>query len=367
MVCFLEFVRTFLFDFTFFRYLCTMQNTLKILRESLENYEAREAQSIIDLLLEEVCQISRIDRIMHPETILPESQRLRLIECAEKLRNGVPVQQALGYEWFCGARFKVTPDVLIPRPETAELVQWICEDVRAARQEEDTASGKAEEPCSGITEENRSGIAEEPLLSVLDMGTGTGCIALSLARLINNSQVLAIDLSTAALSVARENSCQQGVDNVYFAQCDILKSVNNSYFEAQINRELTGCPQGCLKTNPQDLFKGFQQEKRVFNIIVSNPPYICEQEKKEMSPVVLDHEPSLALFVPDEDPLLFYRTIAEFGLSHLSKDGALYFEINAAYGAEACQMLREMGYRQVELRKDINGRDRMVRALLIDN
>ena len=325
-----------------------MQNTLKILRESLKNYEAREAQSIIDLLLEEVCQISRIDRIMHPDFVIPEPQRVRLQECAEQLEKGVPVQQALGYEWFCGQRFKVTPGVLIPRPETAELVKWICEDEEAAQQVKMKSATADIEPC----------------VSVLDIGTGTGCIALSLARLINNAQVLAIDLSTAALSVAKENCCQQGVDNVYFAQCDILKSVDNSYFETQINKELTTYPQGCLKSNPQDLFRGYQQENRVFNIIVSNPPYICQQEKNEMSSVVLDHEPALALFVPDDDPLLFYRTIAQFGLSHLTKSGKLYFEINAAYGAETCQMLREMGYQDVTLRQDINGRDRMVRAVI---
>lgn len=323
-----------------------MQQTFKSLQEALENYEPREAKSIIDLLLEEICQLSRVDRIMHPDLILPDDQRQRLTDCAKLLSQGVPVQQALGYEWFCGQRFKITPDVLIPRPETAELVQWICEDVKAL---EDVSELGDEEPENGG-------------VSILDMGTGTGCIAISLARLINNSQVLAIDLSTAALTVANENSCQQGVDNVYFAQCDILKSVDNDYFNTQINRELTSYQPIYNKCNPQELFKGYQQENRVFNIIVSNPPYICQQEKKEMSRIVLDHEPSMALFVPDNDPLLFYRTIAEFGLLHLSDQGRLYFEINAAYGAETCEMLRKMGYKNVILRQDINGRDRMVRA-----
>lgn len=308
-----------------------MQNTLVKLRESLSAYDAREVQSIIDLLLEEVCNLSRVDRIMHPDLVLSEAQRQRLFDCADKLSQGIPVQQALGYEWFCGAKFKVTPDVLIPRPETAELVMWICE-----------------ETTSPVT--------------ILDIGTGSGCIALSLARLINNSQVLAIDLSTAALGVAKENCCQQGVDNAYFAQCDILRAVDNSYFETQINQELTTYPRGCTKQNPQELFRGYEPDKRVFNVIVSNPPYICQQEKTEMSPVVLDHEPSLALFVPDEDPLLFYRTIAQFGREHLTDGGKLYFEINAAYGAETCEMLRNLGYKEVTLRQDINGRDRMVRA-----
>lgn len=288
------------------------------LREALNKYDAREAQSIIDLLLEEVCHVSRIDRIMHPGLQLPDDQRQRLLCCARQLSSGVPVQQALGYEWFCGERFKVTPDVLIPRPETAELVDWICKDA-----------------------ESRKGP-----FSVLDMGTGSGCIALSLARLINNSQVLGIDLSTAALSIARENKFQQGVDNAYFAQCDILRCVDNSYFETQINRQLTSYP------HPP------------FNIIVSNPPYVCQQEAAAMSPVVLDHEPSLALFVPDDDPLLFYRTIAQFGLKHLAEGGILYFEINAAYSPEMCEMLCGLGYQDVQLRQDIHDRDRMVKAYI---
>lgn len=288
-----------------------MQNAITKLRQALQRYETREAQSIIDLLLEEVCGITRVFRIMNPQHVLSDEQKNRLDDCAEKLSQGIPVQQVLGYEWFCGQRFKVTPHVLIPRPETAELVQWICE-------------------------ENKGPV------DILDIGTGTGCIALSLARLINNSQVLAIDLSTEALNVARENSCQQGIDNVYFAQCDILKSVDNSYFETQINHQLT------------------TYQPHSFDIVVSNPPYICQQEAKEMSTLVLEHEPSLALFVPDSDPLLFYRAIAQFSLEHLRVGGKLYFEINAVYGVETCDLLRRMGYQEVTLRQDINGRDRMV-------
>ena len=296
-----------------------MQSAIIELRKSLARYDAREAQSIIDILLDEVCHISRIDRILSPDLVLSDVQRSQLLACAEQMSQGVPVQQALGYEWFCGERFKVTPDVLIPRPETAELVDWICKD-----------ASQSQKSCSDE--------ARKPAISILDIGTGSGCIAISLARLINNSQVLAIDISTAALNVARENSYQQGVDNVYFAQCDILSAVDKSAYPQAINK--------------------------VFNIIVSNPPYICQQEKVDMSPIVLDHEPSLALFVPDDDPLLFYRTIAQFGREHLTDGGKLYFEINAAYGAETCEMLQGLGYKDVILRQDINGRDRMVRAAL---
>lgn len=320
-----------------------MQSAIIELRKSLARYDAREAQSIIDLLLDEVCHISRIDRILSPDLVLPEGQRSQLLACAEQLRQGVPVQQALGYEWFCGERFKVTPDVLIPRPETAELVDWICKDIEQLR--------------STNPEETR-----QQDISILDIGTGSGCIAISLARLINNSQVLAIDISTAALNVACENSCQQGVENVYFSQCDILSAVDNLDFEQQVCSQLSTYQPRCSKDCQQQFSNGFTQEKQVFNIIVSNPPYICQQETKDMSSIVLDHEPSQALFVPDNDPLLFYRAIAKFGCGHLSTDGCLYFEINAAYGAETCAMLQEMGYKDVELRQDINGRDRMVKA-----
>ena len=315
-----------------------MQTAIQTLRKALVSYDDREAKSIIDLLLEEVCSITRTQRILSPELTISEEQRQQLSACAELLNQGVPVQQALGYEWFCGQRFKVTPDVLIPRPETAELVDWICRDAEALQPQRQ---------------------------NILDVGTGSGCIAISLARLINNSQVLALDISTAALSVARENSCQQSVDNVYFAQCDILRAVDNSYFEQQISSQLSTYQPQEIATCQQKLLDDFPQQKRVFNIIVSNPPYICEQEAKDMSSLVLDHEPSQALFVPDDDPLLFYRAIARFGKEYLAPSGRLYFEINAAYGPQTCEMLQQMGYSNVELRQDINGRDRMVKAVLI--
>lgn len=321
-----------------------MQYTIKILRESLSAafdsqgsplYDEREMRSIEALLLEEVCGIGRVDRIMHPDRELPAEMHQKMAEIAMRLQSGMPVQQALGYTRFCGARFSVSPDVLIPRPETEELVYWI----------KDINQRKSARIC--------------------DIGTGSGCIALSLARLINKSTVLAIDLSTSALSIARENACQQGVDNVQFVQTDILKLVDNFEAEKIISQLSTLCqPIDNIDNQPQ-ISTGCQQLTQScppFDIIVSNPPYICRRETAEMSDIVLKNEPDMALFVPDDDPLLFYRAIAYFALACLAPEGELFFEINAAYGPETCQLLSNLGFEQIELRQDVTGRDRMVRA-----
>ena len=315
-----------------------MFDTIKYVRRRLSGivdsqgsplYDERECRALADLLLEEVCGISRVDRIMHPDQVLPAEQRQRLMEVLEAMETGIPVQQALGYAWFCGARFRVTPDVLIPRPETAELADWILSDVRSR--------GTSASPAAG--------------LSICDIGTGSGCIAISLARAIPDARVLALDLSTAALNIARENACQQHVDNVQFAQFDVLGDVDNLCFDTDSNNQNSTC----------------QQAYQHFDILVSNPPYVCENEASEMSEIVLKHEPRLALFVPDDDPLLFYRAIGRFGLRHLKPNGLLYFEINAAYGRATCQLLNELGYHDVELRCDVTGRDRMVKASKIVN
>ena len=317
-----------------------MQDTINLLHKALGSahqsdgltplYDERERRSIIDLLLEEVCGRTRVDRILSPDWHPDEHQRNELARIARQLSAGIPVQQALGYEWFCGQKFHVTPDVLIPRPETAELIDWIIQTLQPT---------------------------QPP--SLLDIGTGTGCIAITLARLINNSQVLGLDLSTAAINIARANAYEQGVDNVHFAECDILECESESYFQQVINRCQSSYQQMADHCCQQRMNGNFQQ----VDIIVSNPPYICRKEATEMSALVLEHEPECALFVPDDDPLLFYRAIARFARRHLSPQGMLFFEINAAYGPQTCQLLHDEGFLQVELRQDINGRDRMIRAM----
>lgn len=284
-----------------------MQNTINKLKQSLSPlYDSREMKAIIALLLEEVCGLSRLDMLMNPNIVLSE-EKSEILSCyAEMLAEGVPVQQVLGYEYFLGRRFEVNPDVLIPRPETAELVDWI--------------------------------VSEAPIgVNVLDVGTGSGCIAISLAALINNSRVFAYDLSTKALKTAILNAERLNISNVTFVHKDILESQNERFEHPNVDN---------------------------FDIIVSNPPYIMHKEKSEMSANVLDYEPHLALFVPDSDPLLFYRAIGNYGLKNLRHGGRLYFEINAALGRETCQLLESLGYRDIILRKDLNGLDRMISATL---
>ncbi len=295
-----------------------MQNNVAKLRQSLTPlYDSREVQAIISLLMEEVCGITRVEMIMNSDRILDETTSAKLSQIATRLASGEPVQQVLGYEYFLGRKFEVNSDVLIPRPETAELVEWVVNDYGLR-----------------MKDEGLSLIANRSSL-ILDIGSGSGCIAISLAALINNSRVFGIDLSTGALITSRRNAQNLNISNVEFLQMDILASQNESFPHPDVDN---------------------------FDIIVSNPPYIRQQEKAEMSANVLEHEPHMALFVPDHDPLLFYRAIANFAQRNLRPDGLLYFEINAALGPETCVLLEEMGYRNIILKKDINGRDRMIRA-----
>ena len=309
-----------------------MQNNVAKLRQSLTPlYDSREVKAIISLLMEEVCGISRVEMIMNSDRILDETTSAKLSQIATRLASGEPVQQVLGYEYFLGRKFEVKSDVLIPRPETAELVNWIVED-EGLRIKDEGLSLIANH-SSLIA--NRSSLILYPSSFILDIGCGSGCIAISLAALINNSRVFGIDLSTGALITSRRNAQNLNISNVEFLQMDILASQNESFPHPDVDN---------------------------FDIIVSNPPYIRQQEKAEMSANVLEHEPHMALFVPDQDPLLFYRAIANFGQRNLRPEGLLYFEINAALGPETCALLETMGYRNITLKKDINGRDRMIRA-----
>ena len=240
--------------------------------------------------------------------------------CVKRLAAGEPLQYVLGYEWFCGHRFNVAPGVLIPRPETEELV---CK-----------AIGFAESAQQVVQEKSASATP----LRILDICTGSGCIAWSMAAVVPQAEVFACDISGQALKIARSQQiqCSDGSPaKVKFFECDILSE------EAQqkIARE---CGEG------------------KFNLIVSNPPYVCESEKSLMHPNVLEHEPSLALFVPDEDPLKFYRTIAHLSGRILSPGGALMFEINERFGKETAQMMQDMGHANCQVMQDLFGKERMV-------
>ena len=270
------------------------------IRDALrENYPDTEALALAKMLLVEVFGFSTLELYGGKDKEISGKHRDVLDEMIRRLKKNEPIQYIIGIETFGGLTFEVNQNVLIPRPETRELVEWIAEDCQL------------EDPCK-----------------ILDIGTGSGCIAISLAKLLGQAEVEAWDVSEGALQVARRNAERNQVD-VLFRKMDVLGDV----------------PEGML-----------------YDVIVSNPPYIAEKEKPQMEHNVLDWEPSIALFVPDEDPLLFYRRIAQLGGSMLKKEGSLYYEINQAYGQETMEMLASMGYQSIELRKDAWGNDRMVKA-----
>ena len=270
------------------------------IRDALrENYPDTEALALAKMLLVEVFGFSTLELYGGKDKEISGKHRDVLDEMIRRLKKNEPIQYIIGIETFGGLTFEVNQNVLIPRPETRELVEWIAEDCQL------------EDPCK-----------------ILDIGTGSGCIAISLAKLLEQVEVEAWDVSEGALQVARRNAERNQVD-VLFRKMDVLGDV----------------PEGML-----------------YDVIVSNPPYIAEKEKPQMEHNVLDWEPSIALFVPDEDPLLFYRRIAQLCGSMLKKGGSLYYEINQAYGQETMGMLASMGYQSIELRKDAWGNDRMVKA-----
>ena len=223
-----------------------------------------------------------------------------------RLEQGEPIQYVIGFANFCNRDFAVEPDVLIPRPETEELCYWIVQDAKNATP---TSQGK----------------------TILDIGTGSGCIAITLALDIPKTKVTAWDISKEALAVACANADALKATNVTFAQKDILKE------------EVGG---GCL-----------------YDIIVSNPPYICKKEADEMEQNVLEYEPHTALFVPDNDPLLFYRHIAEYAAKTLKPHGKLYFEINPLYAGQIKKMLAEQGFIDIIVKEDQFNKQRMIKAL----
>ena len=265
-------------------------------------YPDGEAQAIVFLVLEKLFGLSRTDVLMGGLEQLTAEQTAELEQVMLRLEQGEPVQYVLGVADFDGMTLGVAPGVLIPRPETEELVEWIAEDFEGAKH-----------------------------LRILDVGTGSGCIALSLARRFTDASVTAWDISDDALRIASANAEKLGLD-VEFKKRDAL----------------------CAEVLEADVAN--------YDIIVSNPPYICEKERADMDNNVLQHEPETALFVPDNDPLLFYRAISDLAQKMLRSGGCLYFEINREYGKETAEMMSEMGFGSVELRKDFMENDRMVKG-----
>lgn len=286
-------------------------------------YDDSEAESFFYLILENKHQLKRIDLALNTYLEFSEKEVQNWNTIVEQLKQEIPIQYILGETNFYSLDFEVNDNVLIPRPETEELVDWIIESQKLA----------IESQKSEVKGKNWKAI---------DIGTGSGCIAISLAKNLQNFQVFAIDISENAIDIAEKNAKKNNV-SIHFTKTDILKC--NDLDE--------------LRTS----YRSFGIESPTkFDIIVSNPPYVRNLEKAEIKKNVLDNEPHLALFVDDNDALIFYKKIAELAQTNLSKKGKLYFEINQYLGKETVDLLSKMNFNNIELRKDIYGNDRMIRC-----
>ena len=281
-------------------------------------YDEGEAKALARMVYEVRYGLSLADIYSGKDTQLSADSQTELTEISQRLLQQEPIQYILGQATFCGRTFTVNPSVLIPRPETEELCRWIL------KSEECESGGLS--PCE-----------------VLDIGTGSGCIAITLAAELPDARVTAWDISAEALEVARENAKRAHV-HVSFEQIDALKL--NSLATPHAQRE--NATRNTLNAQRSH--------------IVSNPPYICHREREAMEANVLQHEPHVALFVPDDDPLLFYRAIAQYGQTALRPGGWLYFEINPLYATDLRDMLAMMSYRDIETKEDQYGKQRMIRA-----
>lgn len=287
------------------KYLSAVIQSEQYIKSALSaNYPQTEIRSFWLLILEHLTGLSRTDILLNKNKELSEIQKEEFKTIVARLEKMEPIQYILGETEFYSLPFKVDNRVLIPRSETEELVDWILKD---------NAQSNG---------------------NILDIGTGSGCIAVSLAKNLAHATVFAIDVSNDAIDLASENARLNEV-RIDFLHRDALAD-------------------NLADTIPEH-----------FDIIVSNPPYVCNSEKEAMSENVLDNEPHLALFVHDNDPLIFYRQIAYFAKEKLNPGGRIYFEINQAFGPETVHLLEENGFSNVELRKDIYGRDRMVKGTLI--
>jgi release factor glutamine methyltransferase len=273
-----------------------MQKTIKkIKRELADLYSDTELQSITRLLISKITGYNFTEILVNKNTIFSDEQAQNVDNYLEKLKNHMPIQYVLGETEFCGLNFNVDESVLIPRPETEELVEWIVKEA-------------------------------SPNSKILDIGTGSGCIAISLKHFLPNSEVFACDISEESLHTAIKNAKQNNTD-IHFFQADILK---------------------------------YSKSDVLYDVIVSNPPYIPVYEKDMLDFRVKDYEPSSALYVPDDDPLLFYRKIAEFAELYLVSGGKIFFEIYSEYAKDCVELLENMVFQQVVLKQDISGKDRML-------
>ena len=275
-----------------------MKKTLSSIREKLSAFYPKEEIRSVSLWIAEFVTKCSPTQLLAFDIELTSEWELQINEIIEKLRKNYPIQYIIGEVEFCDLRFSVNENVLIPRPETAELVLWILQETKAK--------------------------------TILDIGTGSGCISISLAKKIESAQIYAFDVSTLAIEVAKKNAIKNGVENIHFQEVNILKPYDG---------------------------------KEKYDLIVSNPPYITQKEKQDMQKQIIDFEPNIALFVEDEEPLIFYEKIAKFAQQHLQKNGFLFFEINRQFGREIISLLKNLNFSEIELKKDSFGNDRMIKAI----
>lgn len=302
-----------------------------------EKFPQREAKQLMRILLEDLFGIDLKQQLMNPDLRIDERQHYQLEQAVERLLAGEPVQYVTGMARFCDLLIKLSPGVLIPRPETEELVQKICAAIPNLG--DSLLCHSSQLPMSFRQRHVReresmgSGINSQNFpLRIWDIGTGSGCIAIALAKHFENAEVIGFDVSEAALQIAKENAKNNGAQ-VTFVQDDILN------------------PQSDYLNQPVDL-------------VVSNPPYVCDSERADMEANVLDWEPENALFVPDDDPLKFYRQILTLAKNQLNPNGQIWFEINERMGEAMARACREMGFAETELLMDFTGRHRFVRMFL---
>jgi len=281
----------------------TIQEATYFLLKKLRSiYPEEDASQITDWVMESLTGSKKTERMLYKNAAITDKEELELQEFTERLMQHEPVQYVLNETWFCGLKFYVDKNVLIPRPETEELVEWIIAN------------------CKFPIDK----------LKILDIGSGSGCIPITLKRKLRKAEVWSCDISETALQVAKKNANALGVD-VNFFQLDFLD-------------------------------KDQRQKLPSFDIIVSNPPYVPEKDKEEMQPNVLKYEPATALFVLDDDPLIFYKAIADFGKHHLNKPGMIYAEIHESIGEAVTQVFESEHY-SMELKKDMQGKQRMLKAV----
>ena len=300
-----------------------MNETITYIQQSLEPlYPPEEIRSLTAWILEKVCNLSRHQQILRKDIQLSCSEKETIKTIIDRLQNSEPIQYVFGETEFYGLSFEVGPAVLIPRPETEELVDRILQDFKDIKDIKDLKVFKNFPPFPTSLFPH----------TILDIAAGSGCIAITLAKHLSDSTVYALDISDNALQIAKRNAQRNDV-SVQFIHADILA--------ANIRHD---------HSLPQ------------FDVIVSNPPYVTNSEKASIQPNVLDYEPHLALFVPDEDPILFYRPVADFGLEKLTANGLLYLEINTMHSEMIYSILSQKGYRHIEILNDLAGKERFIKA-----